>query len=189
MVSTALIGVAALVAATVAAPTPAVADAADTPCSADILVEVNPGVGLEPSSGTFTSNGEEGALACTGKVNGKDVTAGGVGGAAGKYGVDAPNSCSKLDGKTTFTVTATLPTTGDKPIKFSDNVVGQYGPLQGNFFFGGSFKGPKSYGTFKFVPIDSDCFVRPVKKLLVQASAWIVNGSADAAMAERMVLD
>jgi hypothetical protein len=34
--------------------------------------------------------------------------------------------------------------------------------------------------------VDSDCAVRPVKKLFVNAVAWVVNGQPDADMAARM---
>ncbi|MGQ0845125.1 MAG: hypothetical protein ACT4QF_13435 [Sporichthyaceae bacterium] len=187
-ITTALVGATALIAGVLVAPQAAVADEPDTPCTAEISIDLDPGVGLQPSSGSFTSGGESGGLSCTGKIGGREVTAGGKGGAIGKYGVDGPNSCAKLDGKTAFRITATLPGTGGD-IKFSDDVLGQYGPLQGNFFFGGSFQGKKSYGTFKFTPVDSDCVVRPVKKLFAQVTAWAVNGSPDGAAVQRMQLD
>lgn len=185
----ALLGAAVLVAGVLVAPHAAVADEPDTPCQADIIVDLDPGVGLQPASGTFTSNGEQGKLVCSGKVNGKDLTGGGSGGADGKYGLDGPNSCSKLDGKTEFTVAATLPTEGGE-LKFSDTVTGNYAPLQGNWFFGGSFKGPKSYGIFRFTPVgpDHNCVISPVKKLAVQADAWVINGQPDGAMESRMML-
>ncbi|HEY3604326.1 MAG TPA: hypothetical protein VGL04_06610, partial [Sporichthyaceae bacterium] len=58
--------------------------------------------------------------------------------------------------------------------------------LENNWFFGGTFRGPHSYGTFKFTPVDSDCAVRPVKKLFVNAQAWVINGAPDHDMAARM---
>lgn len=123
-----LVGAAVLVAGVLVAPQAAVADEPDTPCQADIIVDLDPGVGLEPASGTFTSNGEQGKLVCSGKVDGKELTGGGTGGADGKYGIDGPNSCAKLDGKTEFTVTAALPTEGGE-LTFKDTVVGNYAPL------------------------------------------------------------
>lgn len=188
IVSTALIGAAALVAATLVAPTPAVAEEPDTPCSAGVVVALNPGVSLQPSSGTLSS-GQDGSLVCNGKVNGKEVVGGGTGGADGKYGVDGPNSCSKLDGKAVFKIFATLPGK-DGPIEWSDTVTGTYAPLGGNWFFGGSFKGQKSYGTYRITPAgpEHNCVVSPVSRLLIQADAFIVNGSPDAAMTDRMVL-
>ncbi len=176
-----------LLAGVLVAPQVAVADEPDTPCQADIIVDLDPGVSVQPSSGSFTSTGEQGKLVCSGKVNGKTPSAGGTGGADGKYGVDGPNSCAKLDGKTIFTVSATLPTEGGE-IKFVDKVTGNYAPLQGNWIFGGAFKGPKSYGIFRFTPTgpDHNCVVGPVKSLAVQADAWVINGAPDGAMAERM---
>jgi hypothetical protein len=178
-------GVLTLALASVAGPAHAAGDAPDTPCQAAITVNLDPGVSLQPSSGTFASNGQDGQVACTGEVNGRKSVAGGTGGATGRYGVDNPNSCYQLTGKTVFTITASLPTDA-APIKFSDTVNGEYGPLEDNWFFGGSFKGPHSYGTFKFTPVDSDCVVRPVKKLFVNAQAWVINGAPDKDMAARM---
>jgi hypothetical protein len=189
VMTTTLVGVAALVAGALVAPQVAVADEPDTPCQADIIVDLDPGVGLQPASGTFTSNGEQGKLVCSGKVQGKAPSGGGTGGADGKYGIDGPNSCAKLDGKTEFTVKATLPSEGGE-IKFVDTVIGNYAPLQGNWIFGGAFKGPKSYGIFRFTPTgpDQNCLVGPVKQLAVQADAWVVNGQPDGAMQSRMAL-
>jgi hypothetical protein len=181
----ALPGVLTLALAAVAGPAQAAGDAPDTPCQAEIYVNLDPGVSLQPSSGSFASNGQDGKVACTGDVDGRHSVAGGMGGAVGKYGVDNPNSCYQLKGKAVFTLTANLPT-DTKPILFSDDVTGEYGPLENNWFFGGSFKGSHSYGTFKFTPVDSDCAVRPVKKLFVNAVAWVVNGQPDADMAARM---
>jgi hypothetical protein len=185
ILSVGLPGVLTLALASVAGPARAADDAPDTPCQAQITVNLDPGVSLQPSSGTFASNGQDGQVACSGPINGRSTAAGGSGGAVGKYGVDSPNSCSQLTGKTVFTITASLPS-GTGPITFKDTVTGEYGPLQNNWFFGGSFKGPHSYGTFKFTPVDSDCVVRPVKKLFVNAQAWVINGAPDKDMAARM---
>jgi hypothetical protein len=185
ILSVGLPGVLTVVLATLAGPARAADDAPDTPCQAQIFVNLDPGVSLQPSSGTFASNGQDGQVACTGPINGRSTVAGGAGGATGRYGVDEPNTCYQLKGKTVFTITATLPA-GTKPILFSDTVTGEYGPLENNWFFGGTFKGPHSYGTFKFTPVDSDCAVRPVKKLFVNAQAWVINGAPDKDMATRM---
>jgi hypothetical protein len=185
MLSVGLPGVLVVALASVAGPARAAEDAPDTPCQAEITVNLDPGVSLQPSSGSFASNGQDGQVACTGDVAGRKPSAGGTGGAVGRYGVDNPNSCSQLNGKTVFTITASLPT-DTKPILFKDTVTGEYGPLESQWFFGGSFKGPHSYGTFKFTPVDSDCAVRPVKKLFVNAQAWVINGSPDKDMAARM---
>jgi hypothetical protein len=185
--STAMAGLLTLVLTGPASPAHAAADTADTPCSAEITVDLDPGVSMTPSSGTFHSHGQDGSLTCTGAVDGRQPVAGGKGGADGKYGVEAPNSCYQLTGKAEFTLSATLPTEHGA-IDFIDHVKGEYGPLEGSWFFGGSFRGPKSYGTFRFTPVNSDCVVRPVKTLFVQATAWIINGKPDAQMAERMSL-
>jgi len=161
----------------VAAPARAADAGSDTPCSAEIYVNLDPGVSLTPASGTFASNGQDGTLTCTGSINGDKPVAGGKGGVNGRYGVEAPNSCTKLDGKAEFTISASMP--GEHgTINFVDRVVGEYGPLEGNWFFGGTFRGPHSYGEFKFTPVDSDCLVRPVKRLFVQARAFVINGKA-----------
>jgi hypothetical protein len=34
--------------------------------------------------------------------------------------------------------------------------------------------------------VDSDCAVRPVKKLFVNAQAWVINGAPDHDMAARL---
>jgi hypothetical protein len=176
IVSTAL---ASLLTVTLTAPATAAhaaAGSADTPCTAQIYVDLDPGVSMQPSSGTFHSNGQDGSLTCSGPIAGRQPVAGGKGGAAGKYGVDGPNSCYQLTGKTEFTISATLPTEHGV-INFVDHVTGEYGPGEANWFFGGSFHGQKSYGTFKFTPVDSDCVVRPVRRLFVDATAFIKSDS------------
>lgn len=167
-----------------------VEDAPDTRCQAAITVDLKPGISLQPSSGSLTSGGETGSGACNGPVNGQQTTAGGVGGVTGRYGVDAPNSCTKLDGKATFTLTATFPTENSGETKFRDDVTAQYAPLQGNWIAGGSFQGKKSYGTFKLTPAGptNNCVVTPITKLLVQGDVWVVNGEPDAAAEQRMTL-
>ena len=180
-----LAGLMTLAFASVASPVQAESDEADTPCQAQIFIDLEPGVSLTPSSGKFHSHGQDGSLTCTGPIAGVKPVAGGTGGAEGRYGVDTPNSCYQLNGKTEFTLSATLPGTAG-PIHFVDNVVGEYGPLEGNWIFGGSFHGSKSYGVFKFTPVDSDCFLRPVRSLFIDATAWIVNGKPDRDMATRM---
>lgn len=183
--STGLAAMLTLALTSVANPARAEGDEPDTPCQAEIYVTLDPGVSLQPSSGNFASDGQDGTLTCTGPVGGVKPVAGGKGGATGRYGVGAPNSCAKLDGKTDFTISATMP--GESgPINFIDHVTGEYAPLEGNWFFGGSFRGSKSYGTFKFTPVDSDCAVRPVKRLFVNAQAWVINGKPDKEMAARL---
>jgi len=134
IISVALPGVLTLALASVAGPAQAAGDAPDTPCQAEIFVNLDPGVSLQPSSGSFASNGQDGHVACTGDIDGRHSVAGGTGGAVGRYGVDAPNSCYQLKGTAVFTLTALLPT-DTKPINFKDVVKGEYGPLENNWFF------------------------------------------------------
>ncbi len=165
----------------------AAGDPADTPCTAELTVDLDPGVSLQPSSGSFHTQGQDGSLTCSGPVDGQTPVAGGKGGAVGRYGIDAPNSCSKLDGKLEFTITASLPTEHGQ-INFTDHGTGEYGPGEGSWFFGGSFKGQKTYGTYKLTPVGGDCLVRPVRQLYMQVTAWVVNGKADTEAASRMTL-
>lgn len=172
----------------VAGPAQADGKPGDTPCHAEIFVNLDPGVSTTPSSGSLASNGQDGSLTCTGPIGGVKPVAGGTGGALGRYGVDGANSCVKLDGKAEFTISATLP--GESgPIKFVDKVVGEYAPLEGGWFFGGSFRGSHSYGTFKFTPVDGTCVLSPVRRLFVDATAWVINGGEpDKEMSARMAV-
>src|SRR5688572_24185175 len=90
--------------------TPVGAAAEPTRCTARIdSVSLDPGVGAEPSSGSF-QNEEEGTIACDGPVNGKKTTGPGVWTSdVGYYGTKDPDSCTS-GGEGDFIMAFTFPT-------------------------------------------------------------------------------
>jgi hypothetical protein len=118
-------------------------------CTAELVISFSPGVGSEPTSGVFHSDGDSGRLDCGGPT--------GTIGEDGRYGTGKPVTCSSggegwgvhsltLDGKTirnTFTF--------------------DFGGISGGLV-SGRFSGERYSGTFTFTPIDGDCVSSPVTK-------------------------
>ena len=125
--------------------TPVVAESMS--CTAEGDFTVNPGLSANPSSGSFSS--DPAPLNCKG-IKGTMTF-------AGNYGTKDPDSCSS-GGEGTSTTT----------YKFTDGTVTDevqftYGPFQGGAL-GGSFKGPRSSGTFEVTSLEGDCVSRPITK-------------------------
>lgn len=148
----------ALIVAAWAVPNLSTPAAQQLSCTAEGDYTVNPGLSTTPSSGTFQS--EPAPLDCHG-VKGTMTF-------AGKYGTKDPDSCSS-GGEGTSTVTYKFP---DGSV--TDEVEYTYGPFQGGAL-GGSYKGPRSSGTFEVTSIDGDCVSKPITRAHAKFRNIVIN--------------
>ena len=144
--------IAALIVAAWAVPgvsTPAGAESTES-CTAEADFTITPGVGANPSSGTFTTGGDTGTLTCK---SGK-----GTMGFSGKYGTKDPDSCgSGGEGTATDTYKFADGST------LTDDVEFIYGAFQ-NGLVGGSYKSARASGQFEVTPLEGDCVSKPITK-------------------------
>jgi hypothetical protein len=124
-----------------------------TRCTAELVITLSPGVGSQPSSGVFHSEGDPVPFVCGGRR--------GTMSEDGRYGTSKPVTCTTggdgwgihyitLDGKTirnTFTTSFG---------QMSDGVVS------------GRFEGERYSGTFTVTPIEGDCTSRPMTRIKAQ---------------------
>ena len=116
-------------------------------CTAEFSIGLDPGIGSEPSSGTFHSEGESGTITCDG--GGK-----GTAGVDGRYGTKDGDSCSAGGegwGVQSFTL-------GGENIK--NTITFEFGGLKGGLV-NGTFDGERFSGTFTFTPTAGDCVTSP----------------------------
>jgi hypothetical protein len=139
---------------------PAAAQQAGTRCTADYVVNLSPGLGSEPTSGVFHSDGESGTIDCQGRR--------GTFGGDGRYGTKGPVTCTSggegwgvlsftMDGKTiknTFTM--------------------EFGGISGGLA-SGTFEGERLSGTFTFTPVEGDCVTKPAVSGRVQIEGLLNN--------------
>jgi len=144
------IGGALVTAAMLFAGMTATADAQQgTHCTAEFIVTLDPGLGTEPSSGTFnTPGGEAGTVNCDG--GGK-----GTAGADGRYGTKDGDSCSA--GGEGWTVHSF--TIDGKSVK--NIATYEFGGLSGGVVRG-RFDGDRYSGTLTFTPTKGDCVTGPI---------------------------
>lgn len=144
-----------------------------TECRFEAEFTIAPGLGLVPSSGTFTSGGERGRLACDGPVAGRAPAGAGTFGAGGRYGVDGPDGCLTGDGHVLQSFT--LPT-AEGPYHFTNDARFTWRPeprRSGNpaapfALATGRFDGPRMSGTLEIVPVEGDCVSAPATRVLVR---------------------
>src|ERR1051325_9165093 len=87
------------------------------PCTFEGDVTASPGLTTSPSSGTDTTNGETGTIACDGRVNGRQPTGQGTWGLEGRYGTKDPDTCQS-GGEGDAVMPITIPTSsGPEHIK------------------------------------------------------------------------
>lgn len=138
-----------------------------THCSFVKEVVISPGFSMKPTSGTFTTNGENGTIECDGPVDGKQPSGVGSMGTEGRYGTEGPDTCtSGTEGVGVDSVT--VPTV-DGPVK----LLGEYTftggdpPKKGHGVISGQFTGERFSGTFEAMPLKGDCVTSPVTVLRV----------------------
>ena len=122
-------------------------------CTADYVVKLSPGLGSEPASGVFHSDGESGSIDCQGQR--------GTFGGDGRYGTKDPMTCTSggegwgvhsftIDGdtiKNSFTME--IGSISDRPTS-------------------GRFEGERLSGTFSVTPIEGDCVTKQATSVRVK---------------------
>lgn len=146
----------------------------DTHCLAVFELNFSPGVGMSPSSGNATSNGETGTNHCDGPINGRQVTGDGTRGEDLRYGVRDSGTCS--GGETDVAFSFTMPTAAGLE-HLASTFVATFGPLKGGGVYGGTFTGPRMYGKFTITPIEGDCVTKPITKVRLHCDEWVMNQS------------
>jgi hypothetical protein len=138
-----------------------------THCSFVKEVVLSPGFSMAPTSGVFTTNGEQGTIECDGPVDGKPPVGVGSIGTEGRYGTEGPDTCtSGTEGEGVDSVT--IPT-ADGPVK----LLGEYTftggdpPKKGHGLISGRFEGKRFSGTFEATPLKGDCVTSPITVLRV----------------------
>lgn len=149
-------------------------DPNDTHCLAEFDLTASPGVSHTPSTGTLTTHGETGTNTCDGPINGKQVTGTGTRGEDGRYGINGPISCTKLDGQSFLDFSFTMPTR-EGPQHVTGTFIATFGPLQGGGVFGGTFTGDRMYGKFTVTPVEGDCVTAPITKMRLHCDEWVIN--------------
>ncbi|MGH9039348.1 MAG: hypothetical protein ACRDZ3_03870 [Acidimicrobiia bacterium] len=121
-----------------------------THCTAELDIDLSPGIGSEPSSGTFHSDGESGTFSCDGGGEGTI-------GVDGRYGTKDGDSCSA--GGEGWGVQS-LTTDGESA---KNTITFEFGGLKGGLV-NGTFEGEHFSGTFVFTPTEGDCVTSPATK-------------------------
>ena len=131
-------------------------------CTVTWVIVIDPGLSMEPSTGTHRSDGVT-ALHCDGSVNGHRVTGPGRFSQDGPYGTDDPDTCQS-GGEATGIDRLTIPT-ADGPQQIDSEFKAVFGKLsnQGGLFHG-EFSGTRFSGTFEFRVLEGDCVTTPITR-------------------------
>ena len=150
------------------------APAGTTPCSFSAEFDLDPGLSVQPNSGSFTTGGETGTMSCSGPVEGRQPSQPGTFGAEGRYGTTDPDSCL-TGGEGTGVQSFTIPTEQGpvhvvNPITFTYHPVSSTapGPIPGPIA-SGEFRGPRYSGTFDVTALKGDCVTGPVTRVRLTA--------------------
>ena len=150
---------AALTAMTLLAAAPAPATAKTSAACVDHLTStISPGYSFIPSSGTDTTNGEPGTIACVGTIAGARITGPGSAGFDMAY---TRATCASVTGTGTFR--ATIPTTAA-----SQHLVGALTvhatalALRVDV----EFPGIRYSGIGVTIPLQGDCLLKPLRKAM-----------------------
>jgi hypothetical protein len=135
------------------------ATAAD--CSISVPEHFSPGVTLSPGSGTETSGGETGSIACSGAFDGHRVTGTGTFGYEGVFtGINCLFDSAPLSGTYSFTVP-----TDAGPQHFTGTITDARIFVLDRFEL--SQSGAHFTGTAAIVPTTGTCLVTPVTDLVI----------------------
>ena len=151
---------AALVAATLATAAPAqAAGKTSAACASQFTTTISPGFSLVPSSGTQTTKGQTGTVACIGKINGRRITG------PGSIGYDSTYEGGTCASETASgTVRATIPTAaGDR------HLVGALSVQRTALIVRvqAQFDGFHYSGVGAAIPMQGNCLVTPLRQALI----------------------
>jgi hypothetical protein len=152
-----------------------------TPCRFSAEFDMAPGLSLTPTSGSFTSGGERGAITCSGTVDGRTVTGPGTFGADGSYGTADGDSCVS-GGEGSAMQSFTL-RTGDGPVPVGNAITFTYQPVPGLPGAGvtaptlasGQFRGRRFSGTFDVTVVKGDCLTSPVTRVRLDGRGTLLS--------------
>lgn len=145
-----------------------------TRCTFAYVVTLSPGLSVQPSSGTVTTNGSTGKMDCNGPVNGHQARRGGTIGIDGHYGIQDADSCASgiIGGGEGTGSTALMVPTGAGEQKMTDWYTLTYGGQpSGRGVVTGTFEGYHYSGTFSLYPLKGDCVTAPLTKALISGEA------------------
>lgn len=131
---------------------------------------LDPGIGLEPSSGTF-QNTDTGTVECDGPINGRQPTGKGTWTVTGHVGVKDPDSCSE-PGDGDFVHSFAIPTK-DGEIRFGNAGTFTYSAFRSSGVLGGEFSGQNGHGTFTVQLKKGDCVTEPVTRLTADLTYYV----------------
>ncbi|HET9773187.1 MAG TPA: hypothetical protein VFS16_20005 [Acidimicrobiia bacterium] len=138
-----------------------------THCRFTKEVVLSPGFSMTPTSGTFTTNGQNGSIECDGLVAGHQPIGSGSIGTEGRYGTDGADTCTSGTEGTGFD-TLTIPTAeGPRTLIAAYRFTAGEPPKKGDGVIAGRFGGDRFTGTFEAMPLKGDCLTSPVTALRV----------------------
>jgi hypothetical protein len=152
---------------------PAAVASTQAECTVEAEDALSPGLGLNPTSGTFT--GGPAPLTCTGAVDGKQITGPGTWAYTGRYGLSRPYGCGDTSGDYVQRTTVTLPTAAG-PVRLVSDGSGTFGPLQGGSVLGGILSGPRLRATFGVLPTEGNCVSAPLTRARCSYHVWLLDG-------------
>lgn len=145
---------------------------AETSCTArNVVLELKPGIGLKPSSGSFY--GGPGKVTCDGRVLGRKVTGPGAYSSAGRIGTKDPDSCTS-GGEGWGVVRLDFPT-AKGPLVVTSPVTFTYGAVTKKGLLAGELRGDYVDGVFRILPKKGDCVTSPVTLSTAQLELTIHN--------------
>ncbi|HEV3365712.1 MAG TPA: hypothetical protein VG795_16530 [Acidimicrobiia bacterium] len=136
---------------------PAAAQQQGTRCTAEYVVNLSPGLGSEPVSGVFHSDGESGTIDCQRQR--------GTFGGDGRYGTKEPITCTSGGegwGVHSFTIDGS-------------NIKNTFTMKIGKISDRHQFEGDRLSGTFTVTPVEGDCVTKPATSVRVQIEGLLEN--------------
>jgi len=130
-------------------------------CLITVSVRLSPAVSLSPSSGTETTGGETGSIACSGTFDGHRVTGSGTFGYEGVFtGITCVSDTTPLSGTYSFTIPTDM-----GPLHFSGHITDARIATIDQFDL--SQPGAHFTGTAAVVPLVGTCLVIPTSDILI----------------------
>jgi hypothetical protein len=155
-----VLALATLAAATLLAAAPAqAASKTAAACASQFTATINPGFSPVPGSGTQTTNGQTGTIACVGKIAGRRITGPGTVGFDGTY---AEGTCASAT--VTGTVRATIPTKGGDQHLVGALTVQRTALIVRVHV---QFQGIHYSGIGSVIPLQGNCLVTPLREALI----------------------
>ena len=131
-------------------------------CSGTLVILLNPGFSVQPSTGTHRSEAPA-VLECHGAVDGRPITGTGTLTDEGPYGTDDPDSC--MTGTEGTGLDRLVVPTADGPQTIDSHYTYTAAKAENGGPFNGRFEGSRYSGTFEFRILEGDCVSAPITKV------------------------